>query len=204
MFQTVVGNFVSNVDELREGYTKQRGDDYWLLQINVSAEHIDSLFRLLCGQVRQPSFLVLEHGTNQKDEETLRTSDQDPFHKDVLYLDNLEYQKFEEIYNKYKELLIHDGEICYGLGSHNGMDEVYVGAYKIFFIFTDTPDKYEAILQELGFKLFERMKTVWSVIRHDNPGQRRCVKKNGIDIYEMVEALKSEGLYLAERRVDLM
>lgn len=117
MFQMVEGNFVSNVDELREGYTKQRGDDHWLLQINVSAEHIDSLFRLLSGQVRQPSFLVLEHGTNQTDEETLRTSDQDPFHKDVLYLDNLEYQKFEEIYNQYKELLVHDGEICYGLGS---------------------------------------------------------------------------------------
>lgn len=46
----------------------------------------------------------------------------------------------------------------------------------------------------------EQMRTVWSTFTADTPGRRICVKKNGIDIYEMIEELKEQGLYLAERR----
>lgn len=202
MFQMAEGNQVTNLDGVQEGYTKKKENEYWHLEINVSAEHIGLLFHMLCQKVRQPSFLLLEHGTNQKEEKILRTSEQDPFHKDIFYLDGLDFQRFEELYNKYKELLVNDGEICFGLGSHNGMDEVYVGAYKIFTIFTDTPEKYEQVLERQGFISVDNLKTVWDVFSQENPGQRRCIKRNGIDIYDMVEELKAEGLYLAECRED--
>lgn len=201
MFQTVEDNFVANLDGVREGYTKRRENGFWCLQINVGAEHIDRLFRMLCGQVCQPSFLLLEHGTNQKEEETLRTSENAPFHKDVFYWNNPDYPKFEEIYDNYKELLIQDGEISFGLGSHTGIDEVYVGPpHKIFAVLTETPEKYEPILRKFNFPLLKEMKTVRNVFSRENPGQRRCVRKNGIDIYDMIGELTAQGLYLAERR----
>lgn len=200
MFQIVEGNYVPNLQGVQEEYTKQFANTHWCIQINVSAEHIDELFRQLCSQVRQPSFLLFEHGANQKEEEQLRSSDQDPYHKDIFYIDGLDYKGFESIYGRYQELLVHDGEICFGLGSHDGIDEVYVGDYKIFTIFTDTPDKYQRILHKAGFEMSESMKTVWNNFTQDNPGQRRCVKKNGIDIYEMINELKEQGIYLAERR----
>ena len=200
MFQTVEGNHVPNLQDVKEGYTKRFANNCWVIQINVSAEHIDALFCALCSQVRQPSFLLFEHGTNQAEEEKLRTSEQDPLHKDVFYLDGLDFERFHTIYAKYRELLIHDGEICFGYGSHDGTDEVYVGSYKMFYILTDTPEKYEDVLQQNNFPLLDQMKTVWETFTLENPGQRLCIKKNGIDIYEMIAELKKEGLYLAERR----
>jgi len=200
MFQTVEGNHVPNLTGIQEGYTKKYVNDYWHLAANVSAEHIEKMFCDLCAKVREPAFLLLEHGTNQKEEENLRQSDQDPFHLDVFYLDGLDYKRFEAIYDVYHELLVHDGEICFGYASHNGTDEVYVGAYKIFHIYTDTPEKYEQVLERAGFVLLENMKTVWDTFTADTPGARRCIKKNNIDIYEMVNQLKEQGLYFAEYR----
>lgn len=200
MFQMVQGNYVPSLQEIQEGYTKQYTGNYWCLVINVSAEHIEKLFCDLCTLVRQPSFLLFEHGTNANIEEQLRMSDQAPSHKDVFYIDGLDYARFEEIYNKYRELLVQDGEICFGLGSHDGIDEVYVGAYKIFNIYTDIPEKYEQVLHKEGFELLEEMKTVWETFTPDKPGMRKTVNINGIDIYEMIEELKEQGLYFAERR----
>lgn len=101
MFQLVEGNYAANLQDIQEGYTREYNGSYWCFQVNVSAEHIDSLFRKLCALVRQPSFLLLEHGTNQKEEDQLRSSSQDPFHKDIFYLDGLDSQRFEAIYHKY-------------------------------------------------------------------------------------------------------
>jgi hypothetical protein len=103
--------------------------------INVSAENIDNVFKSLCARVRSPGLLLLEHGTNAENENELRKSDTDLFHKDVFYLDGLEHKYFFELFDQYKELLINDGEINFGLGAHIGVDEIFVGPYKIFTIF---------------------------------------------------------------------
>lgn len=203
MFQTVEGNYVPNAQELQEEFVKTCNGNYWRFEINVSAEHIDTLFVELCSKVQQPSFLIFEHGTNEKYEKELRASEQDPFHKDVFYLDGVGYEKFQTIYSKYKDLLIHDGEICFGYGALNQTDEIYVGAYKVFSIFTESPEKYELILNRNGFVEKENMITVWDKFTSETPGRRNTVNKYGIDIYDMIEDLKKEGLYLAERREDI-
>jgi hypothetical protein len=204
-FKTVEGISVSNLMGIKEGYRVEpygdnRWDNRWDFFINVSAENIDIVFRKLSAAVRTPGFLLLELGANAKIEETLRNSIFDPLHLDIFYIDGLDMPSFLEIYGEYAELLINDGEINYGFGSHNGLDEVFVAPYKIIKIMTDEPDKYKAVLREMGFQENATLKTVWQNFTLDQPGKRRAISRNGIDIYDMVERLKEKGLYLAEQR----
>lgn len=200
MFQLVEGNYTANLEGIREGYRKEFRDTEWWFQINVSAEHIGSLFFDLCKRVRQPSFLVFELPTNSNEEEKIRKSNEEPLHKDIFYIDGLDFSRFDGIFKKYQELLINDGQISFGLGSHEGIDEVYVGAYKVFEIYTDEPEKYDAVLLKHGFPHLEQLRTVIDNFTPDTPGLRQSLVKNGINVYELVEELKEYGLYFAERR----
>lgn len=201
-FRIVKGNHVPCLEGIEEGYSIRKNKEFYQLTINVSAENIDSVFRSLCIKVRTPGFLLLEHGTNAKIEEQLRKSDMDPFHKDVYYLDGLDHASFFQLYDQYKELFINDGEINYGFGSHTGIDEVYIGPYKIFTIFTDEVEKYFSALLDVGIPRVDELKTVWQNFTETAPGGRMTIKHNGIDIYNMVELLTEKGLYLGERRED--
>ncbi len=201
-FNIVKGVYTSNLEGIHEEYSIVEHKNFCQININVSAENIENVFRDLCTKVRTPGFLLLEHGTNAKIEEQIRKSDTDPFHKDVFYLDGLDIKHFLALYNQYKDLLVNDGEINYGFGSHVGTDEVYVGPYKIFTIFTNESDKYIDVLSKNNIPKVDRLKTVCNNFSEESPGCRMTIKINGIDIYEMVEQLSKEGLYLGERRED--
>lgn len=123
-FNTVKGVCIPNLEGIKEGYNIIENTNYFQINVNVSAENIDSLFKKLCTKVRTPGFLLLEHGTNEELEKQIRKSDTDPFHKDIYYLDGLELKSFFDLYNQYKDLLVNDGEINYGFGSHIGTDEL--------------------------------------------------------------------------------
>lgn len=201
-FTIVRGNHIPNLEGIMEGYSIIQQKNTYQITINVSSENIDNVFQSLCKKVKTPGFLLLEHGTNANVEKQLRKSDLDPFHKDVYYLDGLDRKSFLNIYNEFKELLINDGEINYGFGSNIGTDEVFVGPYKIFTIFTQEVDKYIEVLSDFRFEKIENMKTVWDNFSGHAPGRRMTINYNGIDIYEMIEMLSKRGLYLAERRED--
>ena len=201
-YKVVKGNHVTCLDGIEESYCVRKTNEYYQLSINVSAENIDNVFIALCMKVKTPAFLVLEHGTNAKIEESLRECDTDPFHKNIYYLDGLETESFFQLYEQYKDLLINDGFINYGYGSHICMDEVFVGPYKIFTIYTNEIEKYIDALSELSIPRVEVLKTVWDNFSNDMPGSRMSVKYNEIDTYNMIEELNKSGLYLAERRED--
>lgn len=201
-FNVVKGNYIPNLDGIMEGYSIIQNDSLFQITVNVSAENIGNVFRRLCEKVKTPGFLLFEHGTNATIEKQLRKSDSDPFHKDVYYLDGLDWEVFLNLYNEYNELLINDGEINFGFGSHMGTDEVFVGPFKIFTIFTEELEKYIDVLSDLGFERLEDIRTVWDNFSESTPGSRNIIKHNGIDIYDMIELLTQRGLYLAERRED--
>lgn len=201
-FKLVQGVHVADLHGIFESYSVIERKNHSTITVNVSAENIDKLFRLMVAEVRTPGFLLLEHGTNINVENELRKSDSGSYHKDVYYLDGLSLEDFIKIYSQYDELLTEDGEVNYGFGSHNGTDEVFVGPYKVFNIYTDQPYKYIELLEQNGIPRVDHMKTVWDTFTQDIPGMRTVIKINGIDIYEMVEQLKQKGLYLAERRED--
>ncbi len=202
-FSLVKGIQIPCLDGIEEGYHIEKLEGYYQININVSSKNIDKVFRSLCLKVRQPGFLVLEHSSRDDVEKELRKSDTDPIHKDVYYLNELDLASFFKIYDQYKELLINDGVIHFGFSSYSGVDQVFVGMYKIFFVLTDKPDKYVKILDGLGMLQKENLKTVWENISDTSPAVRMLIKHNGMDIYDMVELLSKQGLFLAERQEEV-
>lgn len=201
-FKMVRGCKVPDLRGIHEAYSIRTEERFYFFEINVSAENVETVFRELSAEVREPAFLVLEHGTNRFVEEELRKSDTDPFHKDVHYLDGLTYKGLMELFDKYGELLVNDGGSSFGFGSHKGIDEVLVTRYIIFNIYTDDPEKYENRLIKLGFNKEEVLKTVWDTFTPETPGECESIEINGLDIYGLVEQLNIMGMYLAERRED--
>jgi hypothetical protein len=200
-FQVVDGVQIPNHTELVEGFSRnQTTNGYYHYIINVSAERIPSVFARLSTEVSAPAFFLLEAGTHEDIEKELRKSSTDPFHKDVFYLDGITANQGVELFNKYENILVHDGMVNFGIGAHEGHDEVFVNAYKIFEIYADKPEKYDKALAELGFTKMENIKTGWDHFTQETPGSRSVVPDNGKTIWDMIEELKEQGLYFAERR----
>jgi hypothetical protein len=202
-FQLPNGIQVADLSGIREAYSVAIAKDgYHVFTVNVSAENIHDVFCRLAAEVNQPAFLLLETGTHRDVEQQLRKSDTDPFHKDVYYLDGLKWSTTESVLGSYAELFTHDGQLNFGFGSHEGHDEVFVGPYKLFTIYASEPAKYESALDELGFAKVERVKTVWDNFNENSPGKRNALTEATPTIWDMIEQLKEQGLYLAERRED--
>ena len=82
----------------------------------------------------------------------------------------------------------------FGFGSHQGHDEVFVGPYKMFEIYADTPEKYRLVLQDLGLKQQDPLKTVWENFRQDAPRRRNRIDGKP-SIWDMLDELKKRGFY---------
>jgi len=202
-FRTVEGIDVPNLKGVHEAYSVSKTTNgYHHLIINVSAERVPEVYLRLTHEVTEPAFFLMEVGTHEDVEKELRKNDSDPFHKDVYYLDGINREKGCAVFTKYEDLLVNDGMVMFGFGAHEGKDEVFVGAYKIIEIYADNPDKYLAALTELGIGKEDRVKTVWQTFSQTSPGRRNALRGRDKTIWDMVEELKPEGLYLAERRED--
>jgi len=202
-FQVADGIQVSDLTGVSEGYAvKVAPDGYTVFTVNVSAERLADVFRSLAKEVNGRGFFLLETGSQRDVEEELRTHPGDPFHKDVFYLDGIQVERALEILAGNERNLIHDGGVNFGFGSHVGHDEVIVGPYKIVYIYADDPEKYRRALERLGYPQRETLKTVWDNFGPEAPGQRGILKDARPTRWEMIDALKAQGLYLAERRED--
>ena len=197
------GISVPDLSGIHEGYSATLAPKgHTVFTINVSAERMDTVFRRLSSEVAEPGFLLLEVGTHESVEKTLRESPTSPFHKDVFYLDALTHEGLLEILRRHGDLLVQDGGINFGYGSGSGTDEVYVGPYKVMYIYSDTPEKYVRALDALGFIREPQLRTVWNNFTKDSPGNRRVLTEVKTTIWDVIAELKGEGLYFAERRDD--
>jgi hypothetical protein len=202
-FRVVQGVEVSDLTGIEEAYSvKLVSEGYHVFTINVSAEKIPQAFRRLASEVTEPAFFLLELPTHRDIEEQLRKKPRDPLHRDVYYLDGLTWRGAEEVFVNYEFLLTHDGETNFGYGSHSGHDEVFVGAYKVFYVYADDAAKYRLALRELGYEEVPQVKTVWDTFTQQSPGRRNALTKSTPTIWQMADELKQQGLYLAERRPD--
>jgi len=177
--------------------------DYWVFTINISAENIGRSFISLARQVRKPGHFILEIGTRRDDQAVPRINPDDPCYSEVHYLDGISPRRVSSIYSRYESLLAHDGRTNFGFGSHHGVDEVYVGPYKIFRIFTNTPKKYVAALNRLKVPREEKIRTVWKTFTVRTPGRRDILADTPAILESMLARLRAAGLYFAERRKDL-
>jgi len=202
-FRVADGIQVTDLTGVAEGYAvKVVPDGYSVFTVNVSAERLAEVFRTLAREVSGLGFFLLETGSHRDVEEQLRTKPTDPLHKDVFYLDGIGVERALEILAENERNLIHDGGVNFGFGSHEGHDEVFVGPYKIVYIYADEPEKYRRALERLGYPKRETLKTVWDNFGPDTPGHRGILEDARPTRWEMIDALKEQGLYLAERRDD--
>ncbi|MEO5915849.1 MAG: hypothetical protein ABIS50_16555 [Luteolibacter sp.] len=203
---TPQGIVVPFPERLTEGYeviTRKAGGYH--LRINIDGARLSDIFIELVQLIPEPGFLILESPCNQVRELELRKSESDPFHRDVYYLDGLERYQFMQIFEEYSDLLVHDGYINFGFGSHNTdhKDEIFVGAYKITSIFTDDITDYESAFKRLAIPRCEKLTTAWDTFSDERPGVRMAWSRGHFDIYEMIEILlREKGLYHAKTIVD--
>lgn len=201
-FKAVKGVYIPKVDELENSFSIENRETKYLISANVDAEIIASTFFELAEKMSMPGFLILEVGTNLKVEKEFRVENTSKFHKDVFYLDGMDWSKFETIFNDYKELLVNDGMVNFGFGSHSGKEEIFVAPYKVFTIWTQRPEEFKKVFLSRDFKEVENLKTAWHLFSQKEPGQKSAIQVNGKGVYDMVDDLKLKGLYFAERRED--
>ena len=201
-FATAEGCSVSDLSGVHEGYSTKAVDGYSSLTINVSAENIAATFQRLAELPRGALFFTLEVGTQRDVEASLRMAPSDPFHTDVYYLDGLSQTAALSVYRKYERLFSSDCGVKFGIGSHEERDEVFVDGYKVFYVYTNEPDRYRAVLNMLGFREDPEIKTVWKTFTQQKPGERRVLAGEPKTIWDMIAELKPQGLYFAERRED--
>jgi hypothetical protein len=200
-FRLARGVEVGSLDGVHEGYMARLTDeDYTLLTVNVSAERLDEVILALAAEVREPGFLIVELPASADVERRLRKTDRDPYHRDVFYLDGMTYAHFITLFRRYADLLVHDGVIGFGYGAPDAHDEVFVGRYKIVYVYADDPEKYVRVLDGLGYVEEPELCTVWDTFTPQTPGRVFPIRTGGLGVYEMVEALKKDGLHFVERR----
>ncbi len=202
-FELVTGVEVPDLTGIHEGFSSRgtaRG--YHQLTVNVSAPRLQETVLALAAQVESPGFMVLEVPCEEATEAALREDDGAPFHRDVYYLDGIAFTRFAAIIRDNASVLIEDGEVNFGFGSHDGYDEVFVGAYKIVSIYAEDPRKYIDALVGLRFGMEDQVRTIWDNISIDAPGRRRSLAVDGRTVRDLIAELRDEGLYLAEQRED--
>lgn len=189
-------------ERLAEGYEViSRESGGYHLRVNIDGVRLEEVFRDLVELVPDLGFLIIESPCNEVRELELRKNESDPFHRDVYFLDGLERYQFFQIFDQFADLLIHDGFVHFGFGSHNTnhKDEVFVGAYKITSIFTDDPSPYESVLRRHEIPRVQQLTTAWVTFTKESPGIRNRWRQGEIDIYSMIESLmRDRGLYHAQ------
>lgn len=201
-FQMPRGARVTDLDGVAEGFEFYRlTPEYTELRVNVSAERIIPVFCALGEHVREPGSLILER-TAPLDEQRRLSPDGSRLFVEVHYLDNIAWRQVHKVFQHYRELLTHDGDLCFGYASHQEIDQVMVGSYKVFSVVTTTPAKYLPIFEAVGIPERAPLKTAWDTISESTPGRREVVSDIEPGMDDLFERLQGFGLYLAKHRPD--
>lgn len=204
-FQLASGVTVPHLTGIEQAYQVRQAKNHTVFTVNISHENLEPILLCLVSLVAVPGFFILEIPTHHDTERQLRKSDDDPFHKDVYYVDGQELEEFKQLWSAARDLLLDDGMVTFGFGSHPNctdgkFDEVFVGKYKILTIYSNNPDKFSHALANFGISQVETLKTVWDNFSEGNPGRTERIEINGKDIYDLAESLKESGLYFKEHR----
>ena len=200
-FNLPEGVRMADLSGIEEGFDENRVNDrYCLIRVNVSAENIAPYFLKLIQILEEPGFFVIELPVSKTEEKALRKKDSDPCHKHVYYLDGITHNKAFRIFNQYQHLFVNDGMVNFGFGSITH-EEVFVGAYKIFEIYTPEPEKFLNLFESMSIKRSECLKTVRNNISPDTPGER-CTIECEPSIRDMLGEVMKMGFYLADTRED--
>lgn len=195
VFELCQGVGADNLSGIYSAYKTEENGLSAVLSCELIYPAINGILELL----DEPVFFFLELPCTEDEEKKLRKSKSDPFHYNVYYLDGCTIPVAKAIMKRYGELLINDGISRFGFGSHKSGDEIYCLNYQEFRIYGNS-GKYEKVLKKLKVQHDDSYKSLWDNFSDETPGNSMMVEINGESVYNIVENLKSEGMYLAETR----
>lgn len=194
-FKTAAGVKVPSVEGLFNSYELDEKDGIARFALNVSVDTLSALMDRFIAELEAPAFFVLELPAKNNEENELRNKADDPMHKNVYYLDNLSAEELAQLWEENRELLLNDGMVAFGFASHITGEEIYVGKYKVSYIFSRSQAKHEAILEEMGFEQVKTIDTVWKHFTQSTPGSTFLLTVDGKTIYDLLEELTERGMY---------
>ena len=207
MFQFIKGASIEDISQLKEGY-RVRGN---VLNANVSAEKIPSLFEAFLNSMRDEEllFMFIEAPCSLEDELKYNNlgPDDEPsiksYHLDLFYLDGLLREHMLKLLkSEVGILLINDGRVSFGFGSLE--THVELGKYK-YNTFTGYSIDHDIscvsdAFDETGIPRVTDYVSACDLLSYDNPGRSSAFEFNGKDIFSLLEDLKELGIYKAETR----
>lgn len=193
-FELIQGVSVTDLTGIESAYSVGEGYIDAVLSAELIRPALEALLRLL----DEPHFFYLELPCDEKKENELRKSKRDPMHVDVYYLDNCTREVTLAILDRYGDLLINDGLVRFGFGSHKTNDEVDVLKYQQIVVYGG--ERYAAAFKGLGLPQTGELKTMWDNFTPETPGACSNVEIEGEKIYDIPDLLQDAGMYYAETR----
>lgn len=204
MFQFIKGTNPSADVILKEEYEI---DGNWIYA-NISAEKIRKVIEKFIEVGAGNGFcLFIEIPANIEDENIVGINDEGYYeienrHMDVYYLDNISGDYVLRLLDRFSDILINDGLSHFGVLSQSGRE---IGKYKYNIIKAYTRDDMLPLPKVFNsFELSEtdELVTAWDYFDQDSPGESSVYEKDGKTIYDLVDLLKTVGMYKYEQRID--
>lgn len=194
-FRFVAGCRASCERKLREGFrASERG-----FMANVSAEHIDPLFRDYIASQTEELFLFIEMPCSLGDEELDDDGNVQNPHVNVYYWDGIMKEEAGAVLDEFGEWLIHDGFARFGFGVKSFRSEIMKDSYNVITLYAAAPAE-ERPLMERHLLEVPGLRTAWDCFDRQHPGECSLYRRDDRTVHDAVKALLERGLYFAERK----
>lgn len=193
MFQTAPGVTIPFPEKIQEQFQVYEGQS---IQANISFEKLKFLLTEFYQSLPEPLFFVLQLPLSIQEERQLGYDK--ILHQEVCYLDGQTRNQIDSILNSYGEILLEDGISQFAIASHVNHEEIFIQKYKLTDLYSLSPRHFIPLLQRYGITETDHLSTVWDTFSQETPGECRRISMKGLDVYDIAERLKEQGMYRAK------
>ena len=193
MFQTAPGVTIPFPEKIQEQFQVYEGQS---IQANISFEKLKFLLTEFYQSLPEPLFFVLQLPLSIQEERQLGYDK--ILHQEVCYLDGQTRNQIDSILNSYGEILLEDGISQFAIASHVNHEEIFIQKYKLTDLYSLSPRHFIPLLQRYGITETDYLFTVWDTFSQETPGECRRISMKGLDVYDIEELLKEQGMYRAK------
>ena len=193
MFQTAPGMTIPFPEKIQEQFQVYEGQS---IQANISFEKLKFLLTEFYQSLPEPLFFVLQLPLSIQEERQLGYDKIS--HQEICYLDGQTRNQIDSILNSYGEILLEDGISQFAIASHVNHEEIFIQKYKLTDLYSLSPRHFIPLLQRYGITETDYLFTVWDTFSQETPGECRRISMKGLDVYDIEERLKEQGMYRAK------
>jgi hypothetical protein len=195
MFQPAPGVSIPAPEWIPEQFEVYEGK---AVRANISFEKLGPFVHDFYHMLPEPLFFVMHLPLSRSEEFRLGWQWEGRFHQEVLYLDGQSQKQIDAIMRNYGPLLLADGISQFAVASHKSAEEIFVQKYKLTELFSPQPRRFLPLLRQYGLSESAGLTTVWDTFSQEQPGECRRVLMEGLDVYQVANLLKEQGMYRAK------